>query len=99
MSVSSTRPAWARSSPPAPPPPSAAPSLPLVCTHQRILKLFTITGLDGVFKIYDTVDAALAGLDDRPADAPSSRTDRTVRPVSGTTHATPRTGLSLERCG
>jgi anti-sigma B factor antagonist len=43
-------------------------SLPLVCTHQRILKLFTITGLDGVFKIYDTVDAALAGLTD-PADA------------------------------
>lgn len=37
-------------------------SLPLVCTHQRILKLFTITGLDGVFKIYDTVDAAVAGL-------------------------------------
>ena len=37
-------------------------SLPLVCTHQRILKLFTITGLDGVFKIYDSVAAALAGL-------------------------------------
>jgi anti-sigma B factor antagonist len=43
-------------------------SLPLVCTHQRILKLFTITGLDGVFKIYDTVDAALAGLNE-PSDA------------------------------
>ena len=42
--------------------------LPLVCTHQRILKLFTITGLDGVFKIYDSVDAALAGLDE-PAEA------------------------------
>jgi anti-sigma B factor antagonist len=37
--------------------------LPLVCTHQRILKLFTITGLDGVFRIYDSVDAALASLD------------------------------------
>ena len=37
-------------------------ALPLVCTHQRILKLFTITGLDSVFKIHDTVDAALAGL-------------------------------------
>jgi anti-sigma B factor antagonist len=36
--------------------------LPLVCTHQRILKLFTITGLDGVFSIHETVDAALAGL-------------------------------------
>lgn len=37
-------------------------SLPLVCTHQRILKLFTITGLDGVFQIHDTVDDAVAGL-------------------------------------
>ena len=37
-------------------------SLPLVCTHQRILKLFTITGLDGVFHIYDSVDSAVAGL-------------------------------------
>jgi anti-sigma B factor antagonist len=36
--------------------------LPLVCTHQRILKLFTITGLDGVFTIHDSLDAALAGL-------------------------------------
>jgi anti-sigma B factor antagonist len=40
-------------------------SLPLVCTHQRILKLFTITGLDEVFSIYDSVDHALAGLDAR----------------------------------
>jgi anti-sigma B factor antagonist len=37
-------------------------SLPLVCTHQRILKLFTITGLDSVFSIHDTVHGALAGL-------------------------------------
>lgn len=37
-------------------------ALPLVCTHQRILKLFTITGLDGVFQIYDSVPEALAGL-------------------------------------
>jgi len=35
-------------------------SLSIVCTHERILKLFTITGLDGVFAIYPTVDAALA---------------------------------------
>jgi len=39
-------------------------SLPLVCTHQRILKLFTITGLDGVFTIHDTVEDALAALGD-----------------------------------
>lgn len=37
-------------------------ALPLVCTHQRILKLFTITGLDGVFQIYESVPEALAGL-------------------------------------
>lgn len=39
-------------------------ALPLVCTHQRILKLFTITGLDGVFRIHDSVDDALAGVGD-----------------------------------
>jgi len=37
-------------------------SLPLVCTHQRILKLFTITGLDGVFRIHSSVDEALADI-------------------------------------
>jgi anti-sigma B factor antagonist len=37
-------------------------SLPIVCSHERILKLFTITGLDGVFAIHPTVDEALAGL-------------------------------------
>lgn len=29
--------------------------LPLVCTSERILKLFTITGLDGVFTLCSTV--------------------------------------------
>lgn len=33
-------------------------SLPLVCQQDRILKLFRITGLDSVFSIYPTVDAA-----------------------------------------
>lgn len=37
-------------------------SLLLVCTHERVLKLFAITGLDGVFTIYDTVDDALGAL-------------------------------------
>ena len=37
-------------------------SLPLVCNQERILKLFTITGLDGVFAIHPTVDEAVAGL-------------------------------------
>jgi anti-sigma B factor antagonist len=37
-------------------------SLPIVCNHERILKLFTITGLDGVFTIHPTVDEAVAAL-------------------------------------
>ncbi|HEU5267927.1 MAG TPA: STAS domain-containing protein [Jatrophihabitans sp.] len=39
-------------------------SLLVVCNQERILKLFTITGLDTVFAIHPTVDAALDG---RPA--------------------------------
>lgn len=31
----------------------------LVCTHQRILKVFEITGLTKVFAIHDTLDAAV----------------------------------------
>ena len=37
-------------------------ALPIVCSQERILKLFTITGLDGVFSIYSNVDEALAAL-------------------------------------
>ena len=32
----------------------------VVCTRERILKVFRITGLDKVFAIFDTVEAALA---------------------------------------
>ncbi len=32
----------------------------LVCAHERVLKVFTITGLDKVFEIYPSVDEALA---------------------------------------
>jgi anti-sigma B factor antagonist len=35
-------------------------SLPIVCPHERILKLFRITGLDTVFTIHDAVPAAVA---------------------------------------
>ena len=35
-------------------------SLDLVCTRERILKLFRITGLTNVFAIHDTVDQAIA---------------------------------------
>jgi anti-sigma B factor antagonist len=37
-------------------------ALPLVCSSERILKLFTITGLDGVFTIHASVGDAVAGL-------------------------------------
>jgi anti-sigma B factor antagonist len=37
-------------------------SLLVVCSQERILKLFTITGLDGVFAIHPTVEDALNGL-------------------------------------
>lgn len=35
-------------------------SLSLVCTQERLLKIFRITGLAKVFGIYDSVDAASA---------------------------------------
>ncbi len=35
-------------------------SLDLVCTQQRILKIFRITGLTEVFGIYQTADQAIA---------------------------------------
>jgi anti-sigma B factor antagonist len=35
-------------------------TLDLVCTQQRILKIFRITGLIEVFGIYETVDQAIA---------------------------------------
>lgn len=36
-------------------------SLSLVCSNDRVLKVFAITGLDKVFRIYPTVEQALAG--------------------------------------
>ena len=40
-------------------------SLDLVCTQQRILKVFRITGLTEVFGIYETVDQAIAATKGR----------------------------------
>lgn len=37
-------------------------SLPVVCNSERILKLFTITGLDGVFQLFDDVESAVAAV-------------------------------------
>jgi len=40
-------------------------SLELVCTQQRILKIFRITGLTQVFGIHQTVDQAIAAMKGR----------------------------------
>ncbi len=40
-------------------------SLDLVCTQQRILKIFRVTGLTEVFGIYETVDQAIAATKGR----------------------------------
>ncbi|MDQ2751145.1 MAG: STAS domain-containing protein [Actinomycetota bacterium] len=40
----------------------AGQTLPIACAHERILKLFKITGLDAVFEIYPSVDAAVQSL-------------------------------------
>ena len=40
-------------------------SLDLVCTRERILKIFRITGLTKVFGIYETVDQAIAATKGR----------------------------------
>jgi len=38
-------------------------SLRLVCTQERILKIFRITGLTKVFPIHDTVEEAVAATE------------------------------------
>ena len=35
--------------------------LSLVCSHERLLKIFRITGLDSVFEIHGSVEEATAG--------------------------------------
>ena len=40
-------------------------SLDLVCTRERILKIFRITGLTKVFAIHQTVDQAIAAMKGR----------------------------------
>lgn len=37
--------------------------LRVVCTEERILRLFGITGLDRVLSVHDTVDAAVVALE------------------------------------
>jgi len=40
--------------------------LSLVCSDRNITKIFEITGLDQVFAIYETRDAAVAALEPQP---------------------------------
>ena len=40
-------------------------SLDLVCTRERILRIFRVTGLTEVFGIYETVDQAIAATKGR----------------------------------
>jgi anti-sigma B factor antagonist len=44
--------------------------LTLVCAQERLLKIFRITGLDRVFTLYESVDAAVGG-DGGTAGAPA----------------------------
>ena len=39
--------------------------LDLVCTQQRVLKIFKITGLTQIFGIYETVDQAITAKDEQ----------------------------------
>jgi anti-sigma B factor antagonist len=41
-------------------------SLQVVCSHERILKIFRITGLTKVFEIHSSVPEALAGVGQTP---------------------------------
>jgi len=42
-------------------------SLSVVCPHERLLKIFRITGLDNVFPIHSSVEEATNGGPTRPA--------------------------------
>lgn len=41
----------------------------IVCADERILRLLAITGLDQILPLHDSVDAALAAVDDGVADS------------------------------
>jgi anti-sigma B factor antagonist len=44
-------------------------SLQLVCSQERVLKVFRITGLTKVFVIHDSIDKALAADAGAPSEA------------------------------
>ena len=45
--------------------------LTLVCAQERLLKIFRITGLDRVFRLFESVDAAVADSDGGAAGMPA----------------------------
>jgi anti-sigma B factor antagonist len=44
-------------------------TLAIVCASSSLLKIFELSGMDGVFAIFSTLDAALARSDGRAAEA------------------------------
>jgi anti-sigma B factor antagonist len=44
-------------------------TLAIVCASSSLLKIFELSGMDGVFAIFPTLDAALARSDGRAAEA------------------------------
>ncbi|PRY59501.1 anti-sigma B factor antagonist [Knoellia remsis] len=57
--------------------------LGVVCTDERILRLFSITGLDQVLPVHDTVKAAVAASGDGLPE-PDAAAIRAVRSPTGT---------------
>ena len=78
-------------------------SLDLVCTQQRILKIFKITGLTKVFGIHETVDQAIAAKKSAKLRRPSCRDGRRRSHVDAAAQARHTTWLAVtvvaRRCG
>jgi hypothetical protein len=71
-------------------------SLDLVCTQERILKIFRITGLTQVFGIHQAVNQAIAATMRPVRNVSPGRSSRRLRAIGGGA-VTPR-GLREKRC-
>ncbi len=58
-------------------------SLVLVCSQERILKIFRITGLERVFQIFSSVDEAVVGLADSSGSGAMTSGDDAAADASG----------------
>ena len=78
-------------------------SLDLVCTQQRILKIFKITGLTKVFGIHETVDQAIAAKKSAKLCRPGCRDARHRSHVHAAARARHSARLAVtvvpRRCG